>query len=206
MRNLLALLCHKWVKRLALLLVASISLACLAIAFDGLDDHPHPADLAVVLGNKVRPDGYPSQALKARLDHTVDLYRQGAFKLILVSGAHGKEGYDEPVVMRHYLEANGIPHDAIFEDNRGYTTWHTAQNTAPFLQAHQLKSVLIISQYFHLTRCRLAFMKFGIAPIYTSHAPYWSIRDFYSLPREVMGYIAYSLRTANETDASTALE
>ena len=102
---------------------------CLTIALDGLNDNLHAADLAVVLGNKVQPNGQPSQMLKARLDHTIDLYRQGCFKLILVSGGHGKEGYDEPVVMRRYLEANEIPHNAIFEDNGGYTTWQTAQNT-----------------------------------------------------------------------------
>jgi vancomycin permeability regulator SanA len=193
-----------WVRRAGLIVLALILAACLAITFAGLDDDLHVADLAVVLGNKVRPDGSPSEMLKARLNHTADLYRQGYFKLILVSGGHGKEGYDEPVVMRRYLEANGIPADAIFEDNEGYTTWRTAHNTVTFLKEHNLKSVLIISQYFHMPRCRLAFSKFDIKPAYTSHAPFWSIRDFYSVPREVIGYGVYYFRDANQID-STAI-
>jgi len=193
-----------WARRFILAVLAVGLVACLAITFAGLDDDLHHADLAVVLGNKVQPDGNPSEMLKARLDHTIDLYRQGWFKLILVSGGHGKEGYDEPAVMRHYLEANGIPHDAIFEDNEGYTTWLTAQNTAQFLKAHNLKSVLIVSQYFHMPRCRLAFSKFGIGPIYTSHAPFWSIRDLYSVPREVIGYAVYYFRDAGQIDFSIA--
>ena len=150
--------------------------------------------IAVVLGAKVETNGQPSEGLKARLDHAVDLYKQGYFKLVLVSGGHGREGYDEPVVMRGYLETHGVSHGAIFEDNDGSNTWHTAHNTAQFVTQHHLKSVLIISEYFHLPRCRMAFARFGVAPIYSSHAPFWSRRNFYSLPREVVGYVGYYFR------------
>jgi len=176
----------------------------LVIAFAGLQDNVHQADLAVVLGNMVLPDGTPSKILKARLDHAVDLYHQGYFKLILVSGGHGKEGYDEPVVMEHYLETKGIPHKVILEDNDGYTTWKTAQNSARIMKERHLQSVLIISQYFHLPRCRLAFSSFNIRTIYTSPARHGRLHDLYidALPREVVGYVVYYFRTANETDSS----
>jgi vancomycin permeability regulator SanA len=191
-----------WTLRVGMLAIAGMIAACLAITFAGLDDDLHVADLAVVPGSKVNPDGQPSEALQARLDRAAELYRLGYFKVILVSGAHGREGYDEPAVMARYLEVHGIPNAAIFQDNKGYKTWQTAQNTAAFMNAHHLKSVLIISQYFHLPRCRLAFSKFGIAPIYTSHARYWSMRDFYSLPREVIGCIAYDLRRPKPVDST----
>ena len=181
-----------------------LMIGSLAIIIAGLNDKPHQADLAVVLGNMVLPDGTPSKILQARLDHTVDLYHQGYFKLILVSGGHGKEGYDEPVIMRHYLETKGIPHEAILEDNDGYNTWKTAQNSARILKEHHLTSVLAISQYFHTPRCQLAFSKFGIKTIYTSHAPLRRLRDLYidALPREVVGYVVYYFRDANQVDSS----
>jgi vancomycin permeability regulator SanA len=177
---------------LTLLLVVVV-----AVILRGLNDDLQASDLAVVLGNKVEPDGTPSPQLKARLDHAIELYNQEYFKMILVSGAQGKEGYDEAQVMRQYLETNGVPSDAIFEDNKGNTTWNTAQNTAKFMQAHRLTSVLIISQYFHIARCEIAFSKFGINHIYTTHAPYWSLRDFYSVPREIVGCIVYFFRRAD---------
>jgi vancomycin permeability regulator SanA len=185
-------------------IILFLLIGSLVISLAGLDDTRHSADLAVVLGNMVLPDGTPSKILKARLDHTVDLYQQGYFKLILVSGGHGKEGYDEPVVMRHYLEAKGIPHGAILEDNDGYNTWKTAQSSARILHERNLQSVLVISQYFHMPRCWLAFSKFGIKPIYMSHAPLESLRDLYpdALPREVVGYVVYYFRSANQTTAS----
>lgn len=136
--------------------------------------------------------------LQARLDRAIALYHQGYFKIIFVSGGHGKDGHDEAVSMRLYLEKKGIPHAAIFEDNEGINTWATARNTAAFLKAHRLSSVLIISQYFHVPRCRLAFWKFGITPAYASHAHYYSPRDLYYIPREVAGLVAYSWRSTDQ--------
>jgi vancomycin permeability regulator SanA len=160
----------------------------------GLSDNLHSADLGVVLGNKVNPNGKPSIMLQTRLDHAAQLYRDGYFKLVLVSGGQGREGYDEPRVMRDVLEKEGVPSDAIFEDNGGLTTWRTAEDTSRFLRKHQLQSVLIISQYFHVPRCRLAFARNGIKTVYWSHAPFWSIRDFFSVPREVFGFAEYLIR------------
>jgi vancomycin permeability regulator SanA len=178
----------------------------LTILVEGIADNPHSADVGVVLGNKVEPDGQPSPMLKARLDQTVKLYRLNYFPRIIVSGGVGREGYNEPSAMRHYLEAAGVPSSAIDEDAGGINTWQTARNTAHYLKEHHLGSVLVISQYFHLPRCRLAFAKFGIGPVYTSHAPYWSIRDFYSLTREIAGWVVYDLRRPDPIDAATAPE
>lgn len=166
----------------------------IAIALAGLHDNLQPADVGIVMGCKVNRDGAPSEGLRARLDRAAALYHKGYFKIMLVSGGHGREGYDEPAVMRSYLEARGVPDDVIFEDNSGRNTWATAQNTASFMAEHDLKSALVISEYFHLPRCQLAFSKFGIDPLYTSHARFWSIGNVYSVPREAVGYVAYYLR------------
>jgi len=198
LKSLLVFLRRVRAKEISLALLFLAAIFCVAIVLSGLIDNLHQADLAVVLGNKVERDGTPSPQLKARLDHTIELYRQGYFPKVLVSGAHGKEGYDEPRVMKKYLVANGVPTDVIYEDNEGFNTWATARNTVAFLHEHQLTSVLVISQYFHMPRCRLAFAKFGISPTYGSHAPLWSLRDFFSVPREVVGYMAYSFRNANQ--------
>jgi vancomycin permeability regulator SanA len=193
---------------ISLILSPFVSLlgASLAIIVAGVNDDLHAADLAVVLGSKVNSDGQPSLMLRARLDHAVALYRKGYFKLVLVSGGRGKEGYDEAVVMGKYLAANGVPGPLILEDHDGTTTWMTAKNTARIMGERHLKSVLVVSQYFHMARCRLALEKFGIGTVYTSHAPFWSVRDFYSVPREAVGYLAYAMRKPDEAVASSASE
>ncbi|WP_080776649.1 YdcF family protein [Chryseobacterium phocaeense] len=60
---------------------------------DGLSDQKQYAELAVVFGNTVNKDGTLSPRLKARLDKSIDVYRNNRTKKILVSGGLGKEGY-----------------------------------------------------------------------------------------------------------------
>jgi vancomycin permeability regulator SanA len=170
------------------------ALACLAICVAGLNDDPHSADLGVVLGNRVEPDGRPSDQLQARIDEAAKLYHAGYFKLVLVSGGLGREGHSEPAVMRDYLIRAGVPGSSIIEDPYGNDTYLTARNTSRLLHQRHLTSILVISQYFHLPRCRLAFSRYGIAPVYTANARFFSVRDFYSVPREVIGFVEYLVR------------
>ena len=57
-----------------------------------------------------------------------------------------------------------------------------------------LSSVFVISQHFQVPRARLAMHRFGIATIRSAHANYIETRDLYSAPRELIGYLSYSLR------------
>jgi uncharacterized SAM-binding protein YcdF (DUF218 family) len=151
----------------------------------------------------VLPDGTPSNILRERLDHAADLYQKGYFKLILVSGGLEREGQDEPDVMRRYLETKGIPSEAIIEDDDGYTTWKTAENTTRIMRERHLTSVIAISQYFHTPRCQLAFSRFGIKAVYSSHAPVENLHELYlgALPREVVGYLVYSFRSTSTRES-----
>ncbi len=64
-------------------------------------------------------DGPLSPRLKARLDKTVELYRNHTVKDVLVSGGFGKEGYWEGNEMKKYLLKNKIPLEKIITDNDG---------------------------------------------------------------------------------------
>jgi uncharacterized SAM-binding protein YcdF (DUF218 family) len=178
--------------RLAFLAAAALFLAaCGAVVIGGQFDHVGKSDLAVVLGTKVEGDGQPSLALKARLDEALILYRRGLSPLVMVSGAHGREGFDEGTVMKRYLVAHGVPEAAVIADNEGVNTWATARNAKALMQARGLHSATVVSQYYHVPRTRLAFAKRGVKPLYWAHARYWSWRDFYAVPREVAGWGEY---------------
>lgn len=166
----------------------------LIITFDGMNDKIGVTDVAVVLGNKVELNGTPSKRLKSRLDRAIELYKENYFNYIIVSGGIGKEGFDEAVVMKDYLIEKGIPDSKIILDQMGYNSYMTAQNTKEIMSRMDLNSVTIISQFYHITRTRLAFRKVGIKDIYTSHARYFELRDLYSLVREYFGFYKYLLR------------
>ena len=171
--------------------IATLLLAATALVVQGMNDEIHEADVAVVLGNTVNLDGTPSRRLAARLDTTLELYQRGLFKNIIVSGGVGREGFDEAVVMKDYLTRRGVPQDKITVDSLGSTTAITAKNVAVIAKELHWSSALVISQYFHIPRCRLALSRAGIEPVYAAHARFFEIRDFYSIFREVFGYAAY---------------
>jgi vancomycin permeability regulator SanA len=167
--------------------------AAALIALSGVRDDIHPADVAVVLGNEVRADGTPHPRLAARLDAALALYDSGVVKNVIVSGGIGRSGFDEAAVMKSYLVARGVPAERIVADSLGVTTAATAANTVAILRQKQWTSVVVVSQYFHIPRCRLAMRRVGIAPVYSAHARYFEWRDLYSTAREVVGYPAYLL-------------
>ena len=180
------------------LLVSAYVLTALIIVLDGLADEKAPADVAVVLGNTVHPDGTPSARLAARLDKALELYQEGLVGTILVSGGLGKEGHDEAVVMKEYLLEREVPEDRVHVDSNGTNTFQTARNAQRFLKANGLSTAIVVSQYFHVPRARLAFRRCGVPRVYAAHADHFEWRDLYAVAREVVAYYAYCRRTPPE--------
>ena len=163
------------------------------IAYDGLHDRLGKADVAVVLGAKVDRDGTPSAALRVRLDEAGALYAQGYFPRVIVSGGRGDEGFDEALVMRDYLIRHGVPATAILLDHHGVNTYASAINVTRWMRANHAGRVLLVSQFFHMSRSRLAFERCGAPVVYTAHAPRVDWRDLMGLGRDTAGYYTYWL-------------
>ena len=179
----------------ALLALITFLLATAALVLEGLDDKLAPADVIVVPGNTILPDGTPSPRLQARLDAALTQFQARRAPRILVSGATGKEGFDEAAAMARYLLKHGVPAGAILEDNQGWTTDATARNAAALMRARGWKTAMVATQYFHVPRFRLALQRAGIAVSGNVHAPYFELRDLYSVPRETVGYLVYYVKS-----------
>ena len=176
--------------------VMTVAYAAMTIALvvSGLRDDVAISDVALVLGSKVELDGKPSLRLKARLDKAAELFHAGNFPKIIVSGGVGKEGFDEAAVMHDYLTTHGVPPERIIVDSLGVTTFASAKNTVQISQRMGFKSVLVVSQHFHIPRSRIALERSGILTIHSAHAEFFEWRDIYSSLRETAGYAAYLLR------------
>jgi len=164
------------------------------IAADGLTDDIRRSDVAVVLGSKVNSDGRPSPRLKARLGRALELYQNGWTSHVLVSGGTGVEGVPEGTAMKRWLVLQGVPEAAIIVDDAGVDTRATAHNTAALMRAHDLHSVIVVSQYFHISRTKLAFAQEGLPGVGSAHPDYFEARDLYSIAREIPGYAGYLLQ------------
>lgn len=176
----------------ALLLAAT---GASALLFAGLHDDVQRSDVGIVLGSKVLTDGTPSKRLQARLDRAGELYRQGMFAHVIVSGGTGVEGFSEAKVMAAYLSArHAVPAAAIILDEQGVDTEATARNSAAIMRAQGFSSALVVTQYFHVPRSRYALRRAGVQVVHASHARYADARDVYSTAREMVALPAYWLR------------
>lgn len=163
--------------------------------FDGLKDEKSSADVALILGNKVNKDGTISKRLEKRLDCGLNLYKTGRVKKIIVSGGLGKEGHFEGNKMKDYLVSKNVPDSVIIVDNFGNNTTASVINTLKIKDKIQFNSLIIVSQYYHLTRTKMLFRKLKFNKISSVSPKYFEFRDVYSLLREFAAYYTQYFRT-----------
>ncbi|QQR54550.1 YdcF family protein [Candidatus Peregrinibacteria bacterium] len=171
------------------------------IIVDGLADELAKVDVIVVLGNQVNDDGSPSERLKSRLDRAAELYNEGYTECILLSGGiDPNNGRIEADDMASYLESVGIPRTDMIWDNKGLDTFGTAMSMKQFMEWYDWDSVLVVSNYYHIPRIKLAFKQAGIENVYSAHAKMFpELRDLYSIPREFVAYYYYLFRSYKES-------
>ncbi|MGK6341652.1 YdcF family protein [Chryseobacterium sp. DT-3] len=158
------------------------------IIVDGLTDKNMHADIAVILGNTVNEEGTLSERLEKRVECGLNLYRYGRVKKILVSGGLGKEGFYEGDKMKEYLIKNKVSDSIIIVDNFGNNTLATVNNTLKLKDSLNFQSLIVVSQYFHLTRTKMLFRKQHFKNVSSVSPQYFELRDIYSLLREFVAY------------------
>ncbi|SDX44527.1 YdcF family protein [Hymenobacter psychrophilus] len=158
------------------------------VVADGLGSSAAPADVAVVLGNKVNEDGSLSVRLTQRLHCGLELYRRGQVKQLIVSGGLGQEGFYEGSKMKQYLVSQGVPAAAVVVDNQGNTTQQTVANVLRLRDSLHFTSLVVVSQYYHLTRTKMLFRQAGFQAVGSASPLYFEWRDIYSLGREFVAY------------------
>ncbi|SDT91976.1 Uncharacterized SAM-binding protein YcdF, DUF218 family [Verrucomicrobium sp. GAS474] len=174
----------------------ALYLAAMALlAWDGSRERLGSADVILVLGSGgVNADGTLTLRERARLDRALLAAAEQPRAVVLASGASEIHGQSEAAGMASYLAAHGLPLARIVPDPAGATTWDSARNTAAFLRDRDLRGVVVVTEYFHLSRVRLALGRFGVAPVFS--APAFCVRwgDFRAVAREVGGWAAYRFR------------
>lgn len=130
-------------------------------------DQRVPADAIVVLG-AAQYNGRPSPVLRARLDHALQLYRDGLAPRILVTGGVGRgDTTSEAIVARQYLVARKIAPEQVVAQPQGRSTEASMTAVAGWLAGAGLKRVILVSDPFHMFRLRLEARRTGLQA-YTS--------------------------------------
>jgi len=97
-----------------------------------------------------------------RILATVELYKAGKIKYILISGDNRKEDYNEPEEMKKALIQKGIPEKFIYLDYAGFRTLDSVVRAKEVFVQNRLT---IISQRFHNERAIYLAEKNGIDAI-----------------------------------------
>lgn len=116
-------------------------------------------DCILVLGAGLRPDGTPSLVLTDRLNRGIELYKAGVSDRLLMSGDHGRTGYNEVKAMKQYAMDAGVPENDIFMDHAGFSTYESLYRAR---DVFEVKSLAIVTQPYHVYRATYAAKKLGL--------------------------------------------
>ncbi len=148
---------------LGLLLVSAPWLWTQAAAYGHLyDEHDAPAaDVVIVLGTEVAPDGEPSVRLAGRLQTAAELVRNGRARVVLVSGDGGGASGDETDAMTRYLTGRlGIDPRRVVADPYGLDTYDSCLRAR---YVYGITRALIVTQSYHLPRAVALCRQVGLA-------------------------------------------
>ncbi len=152
---------------LTLLVAAALAVSALALLAWQVDrlgrrDDARPADVIVVLGARVEPDGRPGSDLTSRTYHAVDLWLAGYAPHIICTGGFKDEQLSAASVCRRFAIELGVPADQAWLADGTTNTIEDAAATAQVMVQHGWRSAILVSHPLHLYRARWLFRRAGI--------------------------------------------
>ncbi len=118
----------------------------------GRKDERRRADAILVLG-AAHYHGRPSGVLRARLDHAADLYAAKLAPIIVVTGGMAQgDTLSEATASHRYLAGRDVPAGAIIVRPDGRNSRESVASAAEWLDDHDMESVLLVSDPFHMAR------------------------------------------------------
>ena len=175
-------------------------------------------DAAIILTGLTEMDKSPHDRVYTnkgadRVLHTIQLYKQGKCRYIIVSGGNGSlqdKFSTEAVSLQKILLNAGVPDSVILLEDKSRNTYENAQFTKRLLdQRPALKKLLLVTSAFHMRRSEACFKKAGVqadtfpADFYTYDRAWEPSRliipeekvlvHWQKLIHEVAGYVIYKM-------------
>lgn len=152
---------------LGVLMVGAWAVSLIGVVVWERRDTARRASAIVVLG-AAQYVGRPSPVLRARIDHAIDLWRRGfAPKIIFTGGFGDRDTTSEAAVGQRYALEHGVPVKDILIENSGRSTAESLQQVARLMEAEPSRTVILVSDPFHMLRLSILARRFGMTP-YTS--------------------------------------
>jgi uncharacterized SAM-binding protein YcdF (DUF218 family) len=153
-------------------------------------------DAAIVLGASAH-NGQPSPVFAERINHGLDLYRQGAVgKLIFTGGTPDSESVSLAEVASRFAVGRGVPSGDIVLEPYSQTTYENLQYARQIADSRGLRTFLIVSDPLHMRRAMrmAADLHMNARASATPTTRYRSLRSrLRFLRRETCFYLQYVL-------------
>ncbi len=178
-----------FVIKLVVFVLCFVAITAAFIVFDGLNDVGESADVALVVGQD------DSTRANAELERAAKLYKNGEFRQIIVSGASGYPSFETQAAMTKYLEQHQVPSGSIIEDSGTGGTAEMAHDVSQIMREHNFTSVIVITDYYRMSRIKLALLHAGVSNIAKSHVGAADWQDAVPIAREVVALYDYLFHT-----------
>lgn len=139
-------------------------------------------DCILILGAGIWGDK-PSPMLEDRLLQGIELYNNGVFSKIIMSGDHGRKEYDEVNTMKNYAIEKGIPSENIFMDHAGFSSYESIYRAKEIFNC---KKIIIVTQKYHLYRALYIANQLGIEAYGVNSDPRQYVGATYREIREIL--------------------
>jgi uncharacterized SAM-binding protein YcdF (DUF218 family) len=174
-------------------LAVAVAYVSVRIERQSTRDEARNADVILVLG-AAEYRGRPSQVLRARLDHALELYQRKLAPLVLTTGgAGGDPVFTEGGVGRSYLIGHGVPAEAIIVETEGETTVESTAMAGEIMRRMGLHSVIVVSDGYHIYRVKRMLQFRGLS-VYGSprkeRTPE-NLREQWNYVKQAIGYLLW---------------
>jgi len=119
---------------------------------------PRSADVIVVFAGGVGESGKAGGGYQERVKQAVDLYQQGLAQRMIFSSGYTFV-FHETEVMKKLAMALGVPAEAILLETGAANTYENVVLVDRMLDAHQWRSILLVSSPYHMQRALLTWRK-----------------------------------------------
>jgi uncharacterized SAM-binding protein YcdF (DUF218 family) len=166
----------------------------------------HPASDAIVVLGSAQYNGVPSSIFEARLEHALELYREGVAPVVVtVGGKKSGDAFTEAEAGRDYLAAAGVPTDGLLAVPQGVDTLESMRAVATVFGDRGWNSAVLVTDPWHAMRAARMAQDAGMdvrsSPTRQGPAVQTRATQFHYILRETAAYLLYRVTGASVAGA-----
>ena len=191
---LLFRLIRRFISFILLLLIAIPLYVVGSVWYTARNTEPVKSDFILVMG-AAQFDGRPSDILKSRLEHALEIYKAGyAPKIYTVGAGAPGDRTTEAAASKAWLIDRGVKKNNVIAVAKGRDTLGSTKAYVEAANKAQLKSVIIVTDPYHWLRSKKMAQDLGLSASCTaveSGPASVANSEFKYLARESGAYLAY---------------